>query len=758
MFPSLPNSRNGNLFPNMPKRSKKQSLFPSFNRMKKINDNKETFNFISKKVKVGNFTIKDTGNVSVSGLGFKPHLVLFTYIGSTVLNGSNAHTIFSTGAMDKNGNQYAVGVFSTNNVSTSQSSKSGVSDAIIIQYNYLTLTTKASFVSMDTDGFTISIDTYSDNAIRGINYIAIGDLEAVKIGTFNTSTVTGNQTISGVGFTPDCLFLNSSLLVTGDNTASLHFLSGFSDSNLNQACHSNFDTDGQTTTDNGRGVSQNDIIYRIGFNGNIIDQAKVTQYNTDGFVLNWTLKNTVTYKYYYIALKGLTTKVDTIYSPTTVGDLEISGVGFKSQGCIVLSGGKQGTDGTVVHALNGLGFTDFTTQNNSSFFTVDNVSPTNTGRYIDKYNLLHNWVNNTSLYKGKIKNVNSDGFTFSFSETVGNAISIPYFAFTGINWNLDNIYEITINHKKIKSDLVHFPITIILNSDHSDIFTEVGSNWKKIAMADKNGNQLYVEVEQWNVSLKKATLHVSRSDFVLSRLRDTKLYLYYDSTHNDNDNYVGEANSTPAKKVWDSSFKLVYNMAQDPSGGSNCIKDSTSNANHGTPSSSMTNTDLIDGKTGKAIEFDGVDDEITFSSISLTDWTMEILCKNQNGGTAHDGYVIIDGAGIVAENGVVYALIQANDARVKSSNIIKTAIYEYVVANRTGTNYNLFINGTEDSNSVTDTGWGLTGVYKIGFGRSSAYTEMTMDCIRISSIVRSAAWIKATNASFNNTLLTIKKK
>ena len=162
-------------------------------------------------------------------------------------------------------------------------------------------------------------------------------------------------------------------------------------------------------------------------------------------------------------------------------------------------------------------------------------------------------------------------------------------------WNKNNIYEISINSNKISEKLTHFPITVVLNSiNASDLFSHLGAtNWKKIAITDENANELYVEKEQYNTTTLKACFHCSKSDFVISNSKDTKLYLYYDNTHNDNDSYVGEATTTPAQKVWTSFEKIVYNFAQDPSGGTNCIKDSTINHNHASTSGSMTSSDLV---------------------------------------------------------------------------------------------------------------------------------------------------------------------
>jgi len=149
---------------------------------------------------------------------------------------------------------------------------------------------------------------------------------------------------------------------------------------------------------------------------------------------------------------------------------------------------------------------------------------------------------------------------------------------------------------------------------------------KKIAveLAD-TGVQTQVEVENWESD--KAILHVKVP--TISATVPTILNLYYDSEQLDNTTYIGDTGDTPAQAVWDSNFVAVYHMSQDPSTGGACILDSTANARHATPSGSMTNTDLIDGYTGKALIFDGIDDYLQTGTSDLsaleTGFTLEIF-------------------------------------------------------------------------------------------------------------------------------------
>jgi hypothetical protein len=175
--------------------------------------------------------------------------------------------------------------------------------------------------------------------------------------------------------------------------------------------------------------------------------------------------------------------------------------------------------------------------------------------------------------------------------------------------------EITIDETKVSDSLIHFPIPIYISSssgqtsqDLTDIFIEVGENWQNIAVTKDDGvTQLYVEVDTWSSSTGKALLWVSKVDLIISDTDPTKLFIYFDSSK-DNITHVGTAGEKP--EVWDTYTGIRLGLSQEPTGGTDCILDSTSNNNNGTPFGSMTSNDIVDGYIGKAIDFDGVNDYI----------------------------------------------------------------------------------------------------------------------------------------------------
>ena len=243
--------------------------------------------------------------------------------------------------------------------------------------------------------------------------------------------------------------------------------------------------------------------------------------------------------------------------------------------------------------------------------------------------------------------------------------------------------------------------------------------------------------------------------------------------------YVSETGEVPAQNVWDENFSAVYHMAQDPSGGADCILDSTSNENHGTPGGSMTSGDLVDGGFGKAIDFDGSDDYINCGSDSslddITAKTIDIQFNPTGWGGNNSG-----------------RLLSKSNASAYGWEIFLNSTYEYIkfVQSTTGdygnwaspeesidlsTDYVLSVLYDRSSGGNDPTMW-IDGssvtvtevVSPVGNIQSDASSNLFIGYrnddtrhfsgpiseVRISNVFRSDAWIKATYHALNDSLLT----
>jgi hypothetical protein len=334
--------------------------------------------------------------------------------------------------------------------------------------------------------------------------------------------------------------------------------------------------------------------------------------------------------------------------------------------------------------------------------------------------------------------------------------------------------KITIDNTNIDSDLTHFPVPIVLGTsvgqsdqDVSDIFDELGANSLKIAITKSDGTtQIYGEIEQWDTANEKALIWVSKSDLTLSASSTNELYFYYDVNQPDNTDYIGTAGNRT--EVWNSSFAAVYTMAQDPSGGTGCIIDSSSNTNHGTPYGSMTGEDLVSGLIGKAIEFDGLDDAIVVPNtydFNSTSATIEIV-SNINARLW---------AGLVTKQDNTYS-----DWAIRLDNttgeLCEVELYPYteylrsttkvgagglkhisVVFDGTSNKGALYLDAVAEMQNVSIS-FNNTHAYPISIGYDprggDEYITGSISSVRISKTALSAAWIKADYHAQTDNLIT----
>lgn len=362
----------------------------------------------------------------------------------------------------------------------------------------------------------------------------------------------------------------------------------------------------------------------------------------------------------------------------------------------------------------------------------------------------------------------------------------------GLNgWDSSKKLKLIIDSSKVDEDLTNFPVNITLSSgtgqtgfDTTAVFDELVtvSGTKKIAITTTISGvetELYTEIERWDWSNEKANLWVKIP--TVSSGTNTELFLYYDSDHADNTNYIGDTGDTPAQNVWNSSFKAVYHMAQDPSSGSGAIKDSTSNTNHGTSGGGMASDDLVNGKIGKAIDFDGSDDRIVISDDvglrGMNALTIEIILNVDS----KDNYEkILDYSSAVSGNadrkyrlqfdaevnhGIVFVLWDSANVVIGNATITEFPLTDcYIAGVYTGANAvdsvkiyknaSTSVDASGTGNDVSNVSAGNVWLGGEQYSAPSSPYDGKEDEVRISNTARSAAWIKATYHSNWNDFVT----
>ncbi|MHB8053174.1 MAG: DUF2341 domain-containing protein, partial [Methanoregula sp.] len=180
-------------------------------------------------------------------------------------------------------------------------------------------------------------------------------------------------------------------------------------------------------------------------------------------------------------------------------------------------------------------------------------------------------------------------------------------------WN--NRKKITIDHTKVAATLTNFPVLISLVTD-ADLASSALANGNDILFTSADGTtKLDHEIENFTVSNGRLIAWVRIPS--LSSTTDTALYMYFNNS--------GAANQQNAAGVWDTNFKGVWHLKENPSGTAPQMRDSTSNANHGTSGGTMTTSDQVAAKINGGLDFDGSNDYVSTNYVqtSVTAYTIE---------------------------------------------------------------------------------------------------------------------------------------
>lgn len=352
----------------------------------------------------------------------------------------------------------------------------------------------------------------------------------------------------------------------------------------------------------------------------------------------------------------------------------------------------------------------------------------------------------------------------------------------------DKQIKITVDNSGLTETLTDFPHLINLSADCgvnsadvSIIFTILGDDHKlKIKLLDDSENEHYVEIKQWSASASKAVLFakITRTAGV-----DNVLYLKYPSTpssESDNSTYIGVVGSTAGQNVYNSNYKAVYTMAQNPAAGGACILDSTVNANHGTTYGSMTSGQLVDGLVAKGLDLDGSNDYIGLSTkpaSNLSAITIEALLKIDSYPTNDSDEVTIyrENSMGFEGNGVVVGIANSthklkcryyqsslvNPPTTLSTSTIDTGIFYHVVYTRIANGLGkIYINGalqgqtTQNNTTLVSESNGFLGQWD-DMVTTASYGNFTYEALRIASTAFSADWAAAAALSLKDETNTI---
>ncbi len=370
-----------------------------------------------------------TGPQAVSGVGFQPKALIFF---------GNERTAdgFATSATAAIG----FAVSATKRGSHTVTHRSGFAQlshgddtAFVLAGPSALLNGVFDLTSMDADGFTIDISDLPSVGSIICNYIAIGgdDLTNVDAGSFELDTATGPQSVSGVGFQPDCvLFLDTRCAGTfpvTDNVRSIGLGWALSDTQRGAvAIHDN-----NTNPTQSESIQTSTQCIAHSDSGATEYLVDLTSMDADGFTLDVEDAPPSAWQVFYLALKGGSYAVGAETQATSATTKATSGLGFSPKG-LILAGRNLAAGGSNPDLTNdrlSLGASDGANEGSVWSQSQDNVGASNGDQSLSRTKVIQHATNDTTVNaEADMQSFDADGFTLNWTTADATAREFLYLA------------------------------------------------------------------------------------------------------------------------------------------------------------------------------------------------------------------------------------------------------------------------------------------------------------------------------------------
>jgi len=329
--------------------------------------------------------------------------------------------------------------------------------------------------------------------------------------------------------------------------------------------------------------------------------------------------------------------------------------------------------------------------------------------------------------------------------------------------------ELVVQYGKVDANCTDFPVLITEDTLPSEIFDADGSYPAlsgggdiRFSSDSAGSTQLPCEIESFvtdnDPANGKAAVWVKRT---LSSSGDTSVWIWYNKS---GETQPAEDGTYGKENVWDSNYKMVQHMNQDPSGSSPQMIDSTSNDNDGTSAGTMTSGDLVDGQIGKGIEFDVTDDEINISTSAsldaLDEATISVWVKTDDNTKSNQAIVTFYKSDtdrvqlkFALDSIRIYNDIDDIGSGVNSASFVQNDTYYFVTFKVTGTTWTAYVNDEGSAKISNDFGKSFADLANGFYAQianaviSDQFFGGVMDEIKISNTVRIAGWV---TTEYNN--------
>lgn len=257
-----------------------------------------------------------------------------------------------------------------------------------------------------------------------------------KAGTFTANSGTGEQVVTGVGFTPKIVMLWMTNRTGVGGGADAYQARGWSDGS-NEGSAASAWKDGANPSVTQARVVETKVISLVDTDGTILAEADLTSLNPDGFTINWTTAGG-SRLIGYLALGGTSiTDVKVgglIYNQSD--DIAVTGVGFQPDVVMFYGVGAVTSFGSTSRGGFAEGIAKSNSKRQSSSHRWRNNQAPNTGTGASGYTIDQCLVpsddSTTPERRIDLVSMDADGFTLT-NDAINNDVTMTWLAIKGID-------------------------------------------------------------------------------------------------------------------------------------------------------------------------------------------------------------------------------------------------------------------------------------------------------------------------------------
>jgi hypothetical protein len=332
-------------------------------------------------------------------------------------------------------------------------------------------------------------------------------------------------------------------------------------------------------------------------------------------------------------------------------------------------------------------------------------------------------------------------------------------------WDCDYRHRsrLTFDNSGQDEDLLDFPLLVALD-DARLPRDQVQEGGQDLRFIDPDGTVLPHEIERWKAA-GTSILWVKVPKIDASSTTD-HVWMY----HGNPDAPDGQ----DAAAVWAEALS-VWHMGDDPSAPAPQIKDSSATGNHGTAGGSMAATQQMSGRLGGAVRFDGVDDRIVFGAIGSTNLTIEAWVNPLAfaNGTNPDwvDMILSTGDGYGSGPRIMFAIhgnrtlelkiknTSGGEVQLNSISTLSKGAWRHVVGvqDASSNKARIYIDGQLERELPISNIGVSTAPWWMGAMNNGTYPFRftgLLDEVRLSSVARSTAWIRAQYLSMTDAFVS----